>query len=1444
MHQQLQNNEPKAKVAKSNAPIFTSVVQKKMTVGAENDAFEAEADTMANRVMQMQDTSLHTFTSTPPAIQKKCTKCEEEENRIRKKSLTTAYTSIQRKCSKCEEEEQKIQKKSLSETITPFVQRSGSGKTTSVAPSHVESSILSSKGTGSPMDTSTKSFMENRFEADFSQVRIHTDSQAVQMSRELNAQAFTVGNDIYFNEGRYNPNTHTGKHLLAHELTHTIQQGGNNSKKVQKKPATIQRNLLDDIGNGISSAASTAWDYTGGAAIRFGGQVIEWVEDQAADIINRIAPGLLPFLRGNIWENIRDMIGRGIDALTGGLFTRLQEEGLDGVLSSFIDGIVLSLQGQVEEACRSFAILADKIFNFLKSIGGAALTRLRAVFNKVSGFFSSLWTNYGKPAIDAIKHYARAAWDWIVDKAKWVWNLIKPIINGLKKAWDWIKKQFNIAWSSATSAWDWLVEKATEAWNWIKEAIEPIKTPLMIIGGIILMLSPVGPFLLIGAAAYGIYRAVVWIKENWDNEVFVKFRETIRETILNPIQSGLQLLKGLVNRAVQWLSSQFERLQAAFGSLVSAVARSTIFRALRAAVARVTSVIRRVGNMVFTKCKEIGTAIAGVVQSIWQVIKPYAIIVAKLIFLALNPWLLPIVIAAWFWRLLPDCFKPPIINFVLKVMIAVLGAMPNFAMFGDTWVQVKTSIIQFLQQILGKSDEEKVIAANRVAKMVSELDLSLLSNQVAAAMGAPAEFEGQMEEELVGSNLTIPLPFEKTDFSEPSLMSQLKASGLEDSISHEDAALFGRSVYTDEDIDVDSVGEFEPSNELQETIFRRTGGDGTIEFGQSEDSSRTVHGILSEMVTTPTDDLENDNGENGSSSSLALSEPLSHEEETELRLQEMMAQSNEQMASLACNPPQESQGEQGPQTEASSYPEEAKFGPLTRNQRFRYTINQMRSGLGFWWRCNKNWLIPTIIGSLIVLVLAEILTGGAITAALPAIFGALAPIMIGVAVIRAGVYLGEYVYKSINGDIPGASKSLARAFAVAAVEAIFALLGSSALWRGIAKGIGATARLAGRGARAVGRGVRAVGRGVRSVYRGTGRAVSSAGRFSMRALRGIAGGSKTLLRTSKAIVQRGKLILQGIKGKIGKGIKTLDDLAERLFARVRFRGFRIIIRNGWYRLEGYINPWELLMSGKVVKIDDLPEGQPLGPQGNRLIIGSRAEGSNLTRYLEQNALKGGRALDENRELYELIMSKGIKGSSKIYDEVVQNFIRYSDQVTELRRMGMSLENIEKIVQNVLQYRNAADLKSTITYLKRIQRFNIDTYSRLVSELTHPFQNKFAGGEFLLKFLGGQSNEFIAGIKGFEIVKTGRRVDMALINGLEYEFKNWGNFSNVAGLAKQMQNDFRAGAGLMNSRYVISNRAGSTADLISNISAQITKTFSNPAEAQLAIQQLNSVILRY
>jgi hypothetical protein len=92
-----------------------------------------------------------------------------------------------------------------------------------------------SRGGGQPLPETDRDFMERRFGFDFSKVRVHTNSNAIQMSRKLNAQAFTHGSNIYFGAGRYNSGTSAGRRLLAHELTHVVQQRANHLPCIQRK---------------------------------------------------------------------------------------------------------------------------------------------------------------------------------------------------------------------------------------------------------------------------------------------------------------------------------------------------------------------------------------------------------------------------------------------------------------------------------------------------------------------------------------------------------------------------------------------------------------------------------------------------------------------------------------------------------------------------------------------------------------------------------------------------------------------------------------------------------------------------------------------------------------------------------------------------------------------------------------------------------------------------------------------------------------------------------------------------------------------------------------------------------------------------------------------------------------------------------------------------------
>jgi peptidoglycan hydrolase-like protein with peptidoglycan-binding domain len=239
-------NQPEVKKP-SSTPFFTSLnssgflgVQTKLTTGKPDDQYETEADNIAEKVVNRSQDGYQNSTSQPiqrqanhsvqekplaeivsPLVQKKDL---NEEDKLRQKGDANKQNEdeLQLKTgigqSEKEEEEPIQLKEKEDDDLTKT-----HGETT--ASPNIESKLNNSSG-GQKMDANVQAEMENGFGTDLSRVNIHTDATAVQMNRQLGAQAFTHGNDIYFNKGKYNPDSNNGKHLLAHELTHTIQQSG------------------------------------------------------------------------------------------------------------------------------------------------------------------------------------------------------------------------------------------------------------------------------------------------------------------------------------------------------------------------------------------------------------------------------------------------------------------------------------------------------------------------------------------------------------------------------------------------------------------------------------------------------------------------------------------------------------------------------------------------------------------------------------------------------------------------------------------------------------------------------------------------------------------------------------------------------------------------------------------------------------------------------------------------------------------------------------------------------------------------------------------------------------------------------------------------------------------------------------------------------------------
>lgn len=219
-------------------------VQAKLTVGLPNDSYEQEADRVADQVMRMPEprsvTSPVTHPFTPHSVQRVCAKCEKE---------------LQRQPMEGEEkEEETLQTKPLVEQITPLVQRQDNvseaeqkkeaerlqAKTASGEPptisANLQAQITALQGGGQPLLQSERAFFEPRFGVDFSKVRVHSDSGATETARAINAKAFTLGQNVVFGAGQYAPGTVEGQRLLAHELTHVVQQGSH-----EAQPQTLRR---------------------------------------------------------------------------------------------------------------------------------------------------------------------------------------------------------------------------------------------------------------------------------------------------------------------------------------------------------------------------------------------------------------------------------------------------------------------------------------------------------------------------------------------------------------------------------------------------------------------------------------------------------------------------------------------------------------------------------------------------------------------------------------------------------------------------------------------------------------------------------------------------------------------------------------------------------------------------------------------------------------------------------------------------------------------------------------------------------------------------------------------------------------------------------------------------------------------------------------------------
>ncbi|HLE57251.1 MAG TPA: DUF4157 domain-containing protein [Rhodothermia bacterium] len=193
-------------------------IQPKLTVSAPGDIYEREADRVADAVIAGNSPAMGPISqNVQPMLSRMFARPEDKYDSVTPPEGESATDSSEG--SPAEEE----------------VQRCAIGEAGAVT-GRFEQSLQAVQGSGETLSAATDSFMGTRFDRDFSSVRVHSDARSDTLAKGVNARAFTLGNDIFFARSQYQPESRDGRRLLAHELTHVVQQSqGRLSRQIQRQ---------------------------------------------------------------------------------------------------------------------------------------------------------------------------------------------------------------------------------------------------------------------------------------------------------------------------------------------------------------------------------------------------------------------------------------------------------------------------------------------------------------------------------------------------------------------------------------------------------------------------------------------------------------------------------------------------------------------------------------------------------------------------------------------------------------------------------------------------------------------------------------------------------------------------------------------------------------------------------------------------------------------------------------------------------------------------------------------------------------------------------------------------------------------------------------------------------------------------------------------------------
>ncbi len=588
--------------------------------------------------------------------------------------------------------------------------------------------------TGQALRGDVRQRLEPYFGRSLHQVRIHDSPAARQAAAKLGACAFTHKNHIWLGAGASQNDTP----LLAHEMTHVVQQGyaaprGGVVQRQTEDGETVQRfsvwGSIKRVGRAVGGAVVSGARAIGSGIRTAAESLLEMGRDALMAVVRRVAPDFARLIeRDGIRNTLRNLLQRGMQSLFGGALDaigeRLNFSGLGERFSEAIGRFRESAGLFASDAWEAVRQTAGAVGSFMSSTFSPVIDGIRSVASTVSDFFSSIWDVIGAPIMDVLRRIGGTVWDGLVGFVRGIGRMFNAVKSALGGAWERVKGWFGIEAEDGTDEgggiWEWIKEKAVALWDGIKEFTRPIHGPLRVIGTILVALSPAGPALALYHAWPHLRRAFTWIRQRWqESNLIVSARDYLQNDLLPRLSDLLDGMITGIAAAADWLIEKLDGVLERTDGIAERLGGHALLAPLVRLFRFVAGQFRRALQWARQHVRGAAGWIGRILRQALQFAQMLLRFLVRLAAIILNPLGIPGLLLGTLWLWLPDRLKGPIIDFILDILRRVLRLIPSNPLLGPLFPFLKAAMIGFFDRVRAFATARKVRVANKFANIAA-----------------------------------------------------------------------------------------------------------------------------------------------------------------------------------------------------------------------------------------------------------------------------------------------------------------------------------------------------------------------------------------------------------------------------------------------------------------------------------------------------------------------------------------------------------------------------------------------------------------------------------------------------------------------------------------------------------------------------------------------------